>query len=137
DDHAVQAGGDAEDVLDRGGVGVFVQVRVNHLGGHAVDFGQELGDQRGVQRGRHLAAAEVQFDAVAGAEYDRLRPVPGRQFGERERQLRGVECQLLPHLDGCRRDVAADRPEVHFAPPSANGWAVPSATTSRANATID
>lgn len=69
DDHGVEGGGDAEEVLDHGAVLVVVEVGEEIGWGEMVEVGEEVDEvvDGGVQGGR---AGDVEFDAVAGGKED-------------------------------------------------------------------
>ena len=77
DDHAVEAGGDAEQMPHRLGLTMTVQMRTDGGRGQAVKVGEELGDgsRRPIARQALRIvedAADIQLDAIAGAEDDGL-----------------------------------------------------------------
>jgi hypothetical protein len=118
-------------------IGVLIEVRFDEFSRDAVFFSEELGDERRVHRCPDIRAAQIKFDAIAGAEDHRLDAVAGGEFREGMMQLRGIEGELLAKLDRGRLDVAADRAEVHEPPPGTNGCDAMSATSIRTNAAID
>src|SRR5262249_24175630 len=99
DEHAVQTGGDAEQVPDGVKAVVCVGGGADLVGGLAVELRQEVGE---VPAGAPswTGVGEVQFDAVAGAEHDRLPAGAGREQVEGPADLLVREGESLANPDG-------------------------------------
>ena len=99
DHHGIQAGGDAEEMVD--GVAAFVPVEVRPDGGGADGFvvGQEAVDDG--LRVRRVLGGQGDFDAVAGGEDHGFADALARfQVGQRGGQRLLAEGQAFAHLDG-------------------------------------
>jgi hypothetical protein len=91
DDHAVQAGGNAEQVPRCRSIGVFVQVRQQLHGGNVVKLAQQFGDYIDARRYERIGAGQVELDAIAGAQDHRLAAVADTELVQSLNQLFAVE----------------------------------------------
>ena len=140
DDEAVQARGDSEQMLHRGGIGEFVQVRPKIARDNVVELAKEFGHEIAIGRPLALRFGEIELDAVAGAQ-DGTAPslieaVACGQFAQRPLQLGIVEGDAFPQLDRSPAETAPDGNQVHRESPGTNGCEAPSATSIRAKAAI-
>ncbi len=131
DDQAVEAGRHAEQVAHGVGVAVRVQVRRDLLRRDGVELTEEGYDRLRQAR----LAGQVQLDAVARRQDDRLALQPGGDCQQRLRQLVAVEGQALAQLDRGAMVVAAEGQEVHAAAPLPM-WGIRRATSSSTKATM-
>ena len=112
DDHGIERGGDAEEVVY--GVAAFVAVEVGADGGGGDGFvvGEEgIDDAAGVGG---IFGGEGDFDAIAGGEDDGfVDAVAGTQVGERGGERVLAEGETLAHLDGCCLVTHACNQQLH------------------------
>jgi hypothetical protein len=114
DEHAVETGGDAEQVPDGVQVVVCVEVGADLVGRQAVEIRQEV---RELLAGllAFTGVAEVQFDAVAGAEQDRLPAGAGREPVEGPADLLVRESEPFANPNGGSAITATQDHYVHRA----------------------
>ena len=114
DEHAVQAGSDEEQVSDGVQAAVCVEVGADLVGRQAVEIRQEV---RELLAGllAFTGVAEVQFDAVAGAEQDRLPAGAGREPVEGPADLLVRESEPLANPNGGSAITATQDHYVHRA----------------------
>ena len=127
DDEAVEAGGDAEQMAHGVGLPTDVEMGPDFFDGNAVELGQEGHDRFAVERRRRPGrvvedAADVEFDAVAGAEDDGLAVEARGEDFEGAGQLFVAEGEAFADGDGRGAVAAPDGEEVHCDPPTSGCW---------------
>ncbi len=140
DDHAVKAGGDAEQMAHRLGLPVNVQMRTNGRGRQIVEVGKEFRDVLGVHFPRGLRpmedAADIKLDAVTSAEDQSLAVETCAQLRMSAGQLFIVEGEAFAHIDRGGLVAASDGVKDHRLPPCPGQWGNTRQPTSSTNVKI-